>query len=118
MNLVRYIARAIWHPALRMLCGTALAPLVVFAAHAADDPLTLDTTIERALREAPSPGGVAHLSVYSEAARSEVVRLRAMHPDRMGIASDDEVREFRWHLMLEDPAAIDGRRRLSSILFS
>lgn len=53
MNLVRSIARATRHRALRALCHIALASFVAFAAHAADDPLTLDAAIELALREAP-----------------------------------------------------------------
>ena len=53
MNLVRSIARATGHRALRALCHIALASFVAFAAHAADGPLTLDAAIEHALREAP-----------------------------------------------------------------
>jgi outer membrane protein TolC len=53
MNLVRSIARATGHRALRALCHIALASFVAFAAHAADGPLTLDAAIELALREAP-----------------------------------------------------------------
>lgn len=53
MNLVRLFARATRRRAFRVACHIALASCVAFSARAADDALTLDATIERALREAP-----------------------------------------------------------------
>jgi SAM-dependent methyltransferase len=57
-------------------------------------------------------GGVAHISLYSELARHEIVRLRKLHEDRIGSVTDDEVRKFRWRLMQDDPASIDERLSL------
>jgi SAM-dependent methyltransferase len=57
-------------------------------------------------------GGIAHISLYSELARHEIVRLRKRHEDRIGSVTDDEVRMFRWRLMQDDPASIDERLSL------
>jgi SAM-dependent methyltransferase len=57
-------------------------------------------------------GGIAHISLYSELARHEIVRLRKLHEDRIGSVTDDEVRKFRWRLMQDDPASIDERLSL------
>ncbi len=64
-----------------------------------------------ALAEVTKPGGLVHISLYSELARTEIARLRRGHEVRIGDISDDEVRAFRWNLMQDDPDAID--RRLS-----
>lgn len=66
----------------------------------------------RALTEVLRQGGVAHLSLYSELARREIVRLRKRHEDHIGSVTDDDVRRFRRRLMLDDPASIDERLSL------
>jgi SAM-dependent methyltransferase len=63
----------------------------------------------RALVAVTRPGGVVHISLYSERARREVVAQRARHGRKSGDVTDDEVREFRWRLMHDDPAAVDER---------
>jgi len=53
MNLIRFIARAPRRRVLDAVLRIALASSLAFATHAADGPLTLDATIDRALRDAP-----------------------------------------------------------------
>ena len=62
----------------------------------------------RALVSALRPGGIIHISVYSELARREIVRLRQPYEHRMSEVTTSEIRTFRWRLMLDSPATIDG----------
>ncbi|MEW6332850.1 MAG: class I SAM-dependent methyltransferase, partial [Thermodesulfobacteriota bacterium] len=76
--------------------------------HHLENPLEGGKALAEVLRE----GGVAHLSLYSELARREIVRLRKRHEDRIGSVTDDDVRRFRRRLMLDDPSSIDERLSL------
>ncbi len=63
----------------------------------------------QALAAVTRPGGLVHISLYSESARDEVIRLRQRYEHRIEEISDDEVREFRWRLMQEDPDSVNER---------
>jgi SAM-dependent methyltransferase len=76
--------------------------------HHLENPAEGGKALAAVLRE----GGVAHISLYSELARHEIVRLRKLHEDRIGSVTDDEVRKFRWRLMQDNPASIDVRLSL------
>jgi SAM-dependent methyltransferase len=76
--------------------------------HHLENPVEGGKALVGVLRE----GGVAHISLYSEFARHEIVRLRKLHEDRIGSVTDDEVRKFRWRLMQDDPASINERLSL------
>lgn len=76
--------------------------------HHMESPLEGGKALAEVLRE----GGVAHLSLYSELARREIVRLRKRHEDRIGSVTDDDVRRFRRRLILDDPLSIDERLSL------
>lgn len=76
--------------------------------HHLENPVEGGKALVGVLRE----GGVAHISLYSELARREIVQLRKLHEDRIGSVTDDEVRQFRWRLIQDDPASVDERLSL------
>jgi SAM-dependent methyltransferase len=51
------------------------------------------------------PGGIVHISLYSELARREIVRLRREY--RISEISNDEIRAYRYRLMHDSPETID-----------
>lgn len=53
------------------------------------------------------PGGVMHISLYSELARREIVRQRRGYEDRIAAIGDDEIRAYRYRLMHDSPETID-----------
>lgn len=66
----------------------------------------------KALVECVRDGGIVHISLYSELARREIVRLRRDHEDRISSITSDDVRKHRIRLMQEDPDLIDNRLSL------
>lgn len=63
----------------------------------------------RALVECVRDGGIVHISLYSELARHEIVRLRKGHEESIPSITSDDVRKYRRQWMQEDPALIDDR---------
>lgn len=63
----------------------------------------------RALVGAARDGGIVHISLYSESARREIVRLRRGYEDRLDELTDDDVRAYRRRWMHGDPDLIDER---------
>jgi len=53
------------------------------------------------------PNGIAHISLYSELARREIVRLRSEYEQQISTIDVDYVRRYRRRLMLEQPGIID-----------
>ncbi|MGC2518217.1 MAG: class I SAM-dependent methyltransferase [Burkholderiales bacterium] len=53
------------------------------------------------------PGGVVHISLYSELARREIVRLRREYEHRITAINNDEIRAYRYRLMQDSPTTID-----------
>jgi SAM-dependent methyltransferase len=72
--------------------------------HHTADPVETGRKLMAALR----PGGAAHISLYSELARREIVRLRREYESIIGTLDSDYIRGFRHRLMLQEPATIDA----------
>ncbi len=66
----------------------------------------------KALVECVRDGGIVHISLYSELARREIVKLRRGHEDRIPDITSDDVRKYRIQWMQEDPDLIDNRLSL------
>jgi SAM-dependent methyltransferase len=71
----------------------------------------------RALASVLEPGGFAHISLYSELSRRELVRLRQTELHRSTPDTRDGIRAFRWKLMHDDPESIDRRLPLRADFF-
>ena len=54
------------------------------------------------------PGGVMHVSLYSELARREIVRLRKEYEHLITTIDTDYIRRYRHRLMLRSPDTIDA----------
>lgn len=73
--------------------------------HHLDDPVAGGRALVSRLR----PGGIAHISLYSERSRRELLHLRARE-DFPGVdASRDAMRAFRWRVIHDDPQSIERR---------
>lgn len=66
----------------------------------------------RALVACVHPDGIIHLSLYSELARREIVRLRQGHEKDIPSITSDDVRRHRLHWMRDIPDVIDERLSL------
>lgn len=66
----------------------------------------------RALVACVRDEGIVHISLYSELARKEIVRLRKGHEERIPDINSDDIRSYRRRWMQEDPEAIDERLSL------
>jgi len=54
------------------------------------------------------PSGLVHVSLYSELARREIVRLRKDYEHQIATIDTDFIRAYRRRLMLEQPATVDA----------
>jgi SAM-dependent methyltransferase len=61
----------------------------------------------RAILEAARPGGLVHISLYSELARRAIIRLRRDYESHIMTIDTDYIRAYRRRLMLEQPDIID-----------
>jgi SAM-dependent methyltransferase len=62
----------------------------------------------RVLLDVLKPEGLMHISLYSELARRDIVRLRREYEPRIAELSDDEIRAFRRRWMREIPDTLDA----------
>jgi SAM-dependent methyltransferase len=62
----------------------------------------------KAIVDTVRPGGVVHISLYSELARREIVRLRKEYEHRIASISPDEIRAYRYRWMREHPDRVDA----------
>ncbi|MDQ2075843.1 bifunctional 2-polyprenyl-6-hydroxyphenol methylase/3-demethylubiquinol 3-O-methyltransferase UbiG [Marinimicrobium sp. ABcell2] len=65
----------------------------------------------RAIASRVRPGGIVHISLYSELARRQIVKFRKEYNLNPNV-TNDEIRSYRHHMMLKDPKAIDERLSL------
>ena len=61
-------------------------------------------------------GGIVHISLYSELARQQIVTFRSAYNLDPGM-SDDEVREYRYRIMVENEGAIEEKLSLRADFF-
>ena len=73
--------------------------------HHLKDPVAGGRELARVLR----PGGIAHISLYSELSRREIARLRERYQHLIPSATEDDVRAVRRELIDEDPFLVDER---------
>lgn len=62
----------------------------------------------KAIVDRVRPGGLVCISLYSELARREIVRLRKEYENHIATIDTDYIREYRRRLMLERPGVIDA----------
>lgn len=60
--------------------------------------------------------GIAHISLYSELARKQILQFRERYKLRPDM-SDDEVREYRYRILIENEDAIDNKLSLRADFF-
>jgi 2-polyprenyl-3-methyl-5-hydroxy-6-metoxy-1,4-benzoquinol methylase len=65
----------------------------------------------RAITSCVRSGGMVHISLYSELARRQIVKLRKQYQLNPNV-TNDEIRSYRYRMMLENPRAIDERLSL------
>lgn len=73
--------------------------------HHLEDPVKGGEALVNSVRD----GGIVHISLYSELARREIVRLRREYESRIPRMTSDDVRAYRRRWMQECPEVIDEK---------
>lgn len=72
--------------------------------HCMSDPIEGGRRLVACVRK----NGLVHISLYSEMARTDIVRLRQEYEAMIGTLDADYIRSFRHRLLLQEPATIDA----------